>query len=236
MRRPSLRLRREIDDASQRYGDPCSPANLLGENHPFARGEALRRDLRRQSGVTAVAVLVGAVTTASGYNLGLPLLISALLVQVGVAVALALHAGVQRERARELIIDGYGDLPLRGLRRERLRLQSAETRKVLADTLEALVSAAERWPVLAPAPPTFDSRQIRAVAPRLRALAAALRAREGSLCAVARVDRSWLPVSRPFTAALSTSSVPNSTGLSLSYEAREQVASDRVTFLGLQPL
>jgi hypothetical protein len=189
MRKPSLRLGREIDRSSHRDRHSTSPANFLGEDHPFTRGEALRGDLRRQFGVTVVAVLVGAAAAASGYDLGLPLLISALLVQIGVAVALALHAGVQSERARELIIDGYDDLPLQGLRRERRRLQSAETREVLADTLEALVSAAERWPVLAPASSTFDPRQIRAVAPRLQAMAAALRAGEGSLCAVARVDR-----------------------------------------------
>jgi hypothetical protein len=190
MRRPHLTLRRPI--AGQRAPDtqPCSPAGLLGPNHPLVRGHELRGDLWRQSLVTAAAFLLGAIGAASGRGWGLPLLVAAAVVQLGLGVGLALLAGLQRERARELIIAGGGGLPLPALERERRRLESPRRRAGLAEALEELVRAAERWPKIVPtARPVFDPRLVRAAAAELRAIAARLRASTVAVCAVARVER-----------------------------------------------
>jgi hypothetical protein len=190
MRRPHLILRRPI--AGQQVPGPRhrSPAALLGPNHPLTRGYELRRDLWRQSLVTAAAVMLAAIGTASGHVWGPPLLVSAAIVQLGLAVGLALQAGLQRERARELIIAGRSGLSLPAVERELRRLQRPRRRAGLADALEELVRAAERWPRLIPTcRPVFDPGLVRAAAPQLRAIAAGLRTGTATACAVARVER-----------------------------------------------
>jgi hypothetical protein len=190
MRRPHLIVRRPVAGQPMPGPQPRSPAELLGPNHPLVRGHELRGDLWRQSLVTAVAVLLGAIGAASGRGWGMPLLVAAGIVQLGLGVGLALLAQLQRERARELIIAGRGALPLPALERERRRLQRPRRRAGLADALEDLVRTAERWPTLVPtARPVFDPRQVRAAASELRAIAAGLRASTVAVRAVARVER-----------------------------------------------
>src|SRR6266511_5926303 len=65
MRRPHLSLRRPIAGQPVPARQPCSAAELLGPNHPLVRGAQLRRDLLRQSLVTAEALLLGAIGAAS---------------------------------------------------------------------------------------------------------------------------------------------------------------------------
>jgi hypothetical protein len=190
MRRPHLSLRRPIAGQSLPGPQPRSPAALLGPNHPLVRGHGLRGDLWRQSLVTAAAVLLGAIGAASGRSWGLLLLVAAGIVQLGLGAGLALLAQLQRERARELVIAGRIGLPLPALERELRRLQRPRRRAGLADALEDLVRAAERWPRLVPnARPVFDPRQVRAAAAELRAIAARLRASTVAVHAVARVER-----------------------------------------------
>ncbi len=190
MRRPHLILRRPVVRQPVPGPQPRSPAELLGPNHPLVRGNELRGDLWRQSLVTAAAALLAAIGTASGRAWGLPLLVAGGIVQLGVLVRLALLAQVQRERASELIIAGRGGLPLTALERELRRLQRPRRRAGLADALEELVRAAERWPrIVPPARPVFDPRLVRAAAVELRAIAARLRAGTDAVSAVARVER-----------------------------------------------
>jgi hypothetical protein len=190
MRRPHLMLRRPVLGQPVPDTQSRSPAELLGPNHPLVRGHELRGDLWRQSLVSGAAVLLGATGVASGRVWGLPLLVAAVIVQVGLGVGLALLAGLQRERARDLIIAGRGGLPLPALERELRRLQRPRLRAGLADALEDLVGAAERWPRILPtARPVFDPRLVRAAAAELRALAARLRASTVAVGAVARVER-----------------------------------------------
>jgi hypothetical protein len=190
VRRPHLTLRRQIAAHRAPAPHPLSPAALLGTNHPLVRGDKLRSDLRQQALVTAAALLLGAIGTASEQGWGLPLLAAAAVVQLGVAAALLLLAQMQRERARELIIAGRGGLPLPALERERRRLESPRRRAGLADALEELVRAAERSPKIVPtARPVFDPRLVRAAAAELRAIAARLRASTVAVSAVARVER-----------------------------------------------
>jgi len=190
MRRPHLTLRRPIAGQPVPGPQSRSPAELLGPNHPLVRGHEFRGDLWRQSLVTAAAVLLGAIGAASGRVWGLPLFVAAGIVQLGLGIGLALLTQVQRERARELIIAGRIGLPLPTLERERRRLQRPRTRAGLADALEELVRAAERWPTLVPtARPVFDPRQVRGAAAELRATAARLRASTVAVRPVARVER-----------------------------------------------
>jgi hypothetical protein len=172
MRRPHLSLRRPLARPHLRR-QPRSPADLLGPNHPLARGEQFRRDLWRQSLLTAAALSLSAIAAASGWTWGLPFRIAVAIVQLGLAVVLGLHALLQRERARELIIEGRISLPLPVLERERRRLQAARRAAALADALEDLLQEAERWrPVLPGLRPIVDPRQVRAAAAELRAIAA----------------------------------------------------------------
>lgn len=190
MRRPHLTLRRPIAGQPVPGPEPRSAAALLGSNHLLVRGQELRGDLRRQALVTAAAVTLGAFGTASGRSWGLLLLVAAGVVQLGLGVSLAALARLQQERARELIIAGYTGLPLPVVEREQRRLQRPRQRASLADALEDLVRAAERWPRIVPtARPVFDPGQVRAAAADLHAIAGRLRASTAAVGAVARVER-----------------------------------------------
>jgi hypothetical protein len=190
MKRPHLTLRPPLARRRLRRQPRPSSAELLGPNHPLVRGEEFRRDLWRQSLLTAAAFSLSAIAAASGWSWGLPFLIAVAIVQLGLAVVLALHALLQRERSRELIIEGRLSLPLPVLERERRRLQAPRRVAALADALEDLIQQAERWrPVLPNFRPIVDPRQVRAAAAELRAIAARLRAGAPPVRAVARVER-----------------------------------------------
>jgi hypothetical protein len=146
--------------------------------------------MRRQSLVTAVAIVTGTVGFAFGTRWGLPVLIAAALIQLVLAAGIALLAQLQRERALDLIIEGRGDLPLPALQRERRRLQRPKRRASLAHALEDFAQTAERWPTLLPsARPVFDPCQIRAASPELRAIAALLRSSAVGVRGLASVER-----------------------------------------------
>ena len=190
MRRLHLTTRRQLAEPRLPRQPPRSPAELLGPNHPFARGDRLQRDLRRQSVVTAAALAVGASAYAGGRGWGLPLLIAAGIVELGLGLALVLQGGLQRERVRELIIAGRDDLPLPRLQRERRRLLRPRQTRSLARALDELVRAAERWPRLVPSSrPVFDPRLVRAAGPQLHRIATRLREPSVSVRAVARVEQ-----------------------------------------------
>jgi hypothetical protein len=160
-----------------------------GQNHPLVRGEQLRADFRRQSLVTALALLLGSLATGFGWTWGLPLLVAAGLVQVWLGVSLAFLDSLQHERALELIGEGES-LPLPGLERGVQRLSRPCHSTGLARALEDLVQIAERWPkLIRTSRPVFDPRTVRAAATELGAIAACLRTGEVSARALARVER-----------------------------------------------
>ncbi len=185
-----MTTRRQLVEPRLTRQPPRSPAELLGPNHPVARGDRLRRDFWRQSVVTAATLVTGASAYVGGRGWGLPLLIAAAIVELGLGLALALHVGLQRERARELIIAGRDDLPLALLQRERRRLLRPRQTRSLARALEDLVGAAERWPTLIQTcRPVFDPRLVRVEGPQLRAIAARLRVSRVSARTAARLVR-----------------------------------------------
>jgi len=190
MRRPHITLLRRIGEHAAPGGEAPSATEILGANHPLVRVVDLRRDMRRQSLATVVAVVIGMVGLAFGTRWGLPLLIAAALIQLVLAAGIALLAQLQHERALDLIIEGLDGLPLPALERERRRLQRPRRRASLAHALEDLVRTAERWPTLLPsARPVFDPRQIRAVSAQLRAIAALLRSSAVDARGLALVER-----------------------------------------------
>jgi hypothetical protein len=158
-------------------------------NHPLSRGERLGADLHRQCLVTALALLLGSVATGFVSTWGLPLLIAAGLVQLGLAVSLAMLNSLQHERALEMIIEGRR-LPIPRLERELQRLKRPRHRTGLANALDDIVRTAARWPkLIRVSRPVFDPRIVRAAAPELRAIAACMRTNEVSACALARAER-----------------------------------------------
>ena len=190
MKRPHLTMRRSLANEHVPPRTRLSPAALLGPDHPLARGNEFRRGLYRQSLMTAAAVVAGVIGTTSGRGWGVALLVVATVVLIALAFALGLQGELQRERAREVIIDGRDGLPLPALERERRRLQQRRRVNGLADALEGLVRAAEQWPTLVPtARPVFDPRQVRAASADLLAIGARLRAGRVTVRAVARVER-----------------------------------------------
>jgi hypothetical protein len=190
MRRPHLGSPRWLAWPHLLRQPSSSSAEFLGPNHPLARGEQFRRDLWRQSLLTAAALLLSAIATASGRSWGLAFLIAVAIVQLGLVVVLALHALLQRERARELIIEGRSSQPFPVLERERRRLQAPRRAAALADALEDLIQEAERWrPLLPGLRPIVDPRQVHAASAELRAIALRLRAGATPVSAVARVER-----------------------------------------------
>jgi hypothetical protein len=165
-------------------------AAFLGGDHPLVRVVDLRNALRRQSLVSAAAVLIGTIGFASGARWGLPVLIAAAIVQFLISLAFALLALLQQTLVWDLIIEGRGDLPLPSLARELRRLQRPREHARLARDLEQLVQQAERWPMSRPTlRPIFDPRQIRAEAPELRLIGALLHSGSVDVRGVAHVER-----------------------------------------------
>ena len=190
MRRPHLNSLRRIGEHPAPGGEAPSATEILGANHQLVRVVDLRRDMRRQSLATAVALVIGTVGFAFDTRWGLPLLIAAALIQLVLGVGIVLLAQLQHERALGLIIEGRGGLPLPALERERRRLQRPRRRAGLAHALEDLVRTAERWPTLLPsARPVFDPCQIRAVSPQLRAIAGLLRSSAVGVRGLASMER-----------------------------------------------
>lgn len=146
--------------------------------------------LRRQLVVASVALAAGALGIAAGAYWAPVVLAAAAVVELALVSALVLLSSLARALAREAIIDGDGELPLRLLARERRRLANPRSQAGLAGALESLVRAAATWPRIHPAArPVFDVRQIRAAAPELEALAQLLRARPASPRAAALLER-----------------------------------------------
>lgn len=172
------------------FEEAAPAAKVLGADHPFVRALELTRIMARQSFTAVGAVAFGAVGLASGADWALLVLVIAGAVQFVLAAGLLFVAGLTHERARDLIAEGREHLPLAPLARQRRRLLAHRRRDSLARALEHLVATAERPPrVLRGAPPVFNARLVREVAPELREIAALLRDVAGSARGVALSER-----------------------------------------------
>jgi hypothetical protein len=165
-------------------------AALLGADQHLVRLLDRAAVVRRQLALTSLALASGAVGVASGATWAAALLLAASLVELVLIVLSAALASSTQDAARELLIDGWGELPLRALDRERQRLGDPRTPAKLARALDRIVDTAAAWPrIQRNARPVFDVRVVRATAPLLTEIAALLRVQPAPPKAVARIER-----------------------------------------------
>lgn len=139
------------------------------------------------SSAVVVAAAVGSTTAAAR---ALAVLAASALVELVLVLSLLVLRSLSQAEARNLIIEGRGDLPLQLLAREQRRLTSARTQATLARALERFVGAAAAWPRIHPtARPVFDVRQVRTASPQLEALAEMLRSQPRQPRGIARLER-----------------------------------------------
>jgi hypothetical protein len=166
-------------------------ASLLGADHSLVRALDLLGVLRRQLALSSLTLGGGTIALAAGGSWATTPTLAAAIVALGLVVAVALVTSSRRDIVRELFIDGWGDLPLRPLVRERQRLTSPQTQARLARALERLVETAAAWPrIQRTARPVFDVRVVRAAAPLLTGIAEHLRSRPAPPRPLARIE--WL--------------------------------------------
>jgi hypothetical protein len=148
----------------------------LGADHPlidaFDRFEIAWRQL-----VAVTAVQGGAVFLLfGGWRIGVSIMLAAGVVQVVLCCRVGALRAAKRDRCRELIIAGAGDLPLPSVRGLSRRLLDRGTQERLARSIDGVVRAAVRPRGFLGEPrPLPDSRVIRAVAPELGQVASLLR-------------------------------------------------------------
>ena len=117
---------------------PAAAQQLLGAEHPLARAEHRVRWLGHQAATLAALLPVGALALlagAPGLRAGL---LAGGLVEAWLLVALSAAAGVVRDRALDLIVEGRSSLPLASVRRRRARLMRPRHVRLLAEAIEAL--------------------------------------------------------------------------------------------------
>ena len=167
----------------------ASPQEVLGADHPLARALDRVGVLRRQAGVTALAAVASAVGLLADVDWAPPALTAAIVVELVLALGLAMAVSEARERARDLVIAGDEvDVPV--VARQRRRFLSRRQHLVLASSLEDLVRCAERADRdMGGLLPLHDPLLIRRVGPELLALASELRSAAVEVRGVARIER-----------------------------------------------
>jgi hypothetical protein len=166
-----------------------SPQAVLGADHPFARALDLVGVLRRQIAVTTLALVAVAVGLLVRIDWALPALTIGLVVELVLALGLAIAVSDARERVRDLVIQG-AEVDVPAVARERRRLQSKRQRYALARSLEDLVRSSEQLDHDAGRlHQIYDPLMIRRVGSQLLALASDLRSASLGVRGVARVER-----------------------------------------------
>jgi hypothetical protein len=169
----------------------CSPASLLGQEHPLVLAlERYRAAVARSLAVGAV--LAGALLAlASGEDAALVVVLAAAVVELGLVLGVAVRAGTKRELVLELISEGHADVPIAEVEHARAQLARPEAHEKLAHDLDDLREQATAWRPTLPMPRvTFHPRVIRAVAPELERLAADVRSADAALPGLAQLERS----------------------------------------------
>jgi hypothetical protein len=116
----------------------------LGPGHPLSLALARRACLARQAAAVAAYVLVD---LAVGHRAPLhgPVIGAGLVVLAVLVLALAVSHWSVHERALDVIIAGYEDLPVPAIVRARRRLASPRRRRALARSLEQAVVDTRAW-------------------------------------------------------------------------------------------
>ena len=144
LRPVALRHARPVD---RRQAYPRAAA-ALGSAHPVARAARARDLLRGQLAVASILVAVALADAIGRRGEAMTVASAGLVVELALACALARAAASLHERARDVIADGDGDLPVSEIAVERARLALPERRERLAHGLERALFAAEHWPQL----------------------------------------------------------------------------------------
>lgn len=164
--------------------------SLLGREHALVR--ALDRQAVALAQLLAVIALlaVSAVGVAAGGRGALPVVVASALATIGFGCRAALRALDRRERVRDVIISGRGDLPLVVVERERRRLLDLRRRKTLAHSYESIgdePSASGRVPCRACV--IVSLNVVAKVRPELKLIAALLRDEAPCVRGVAAAER-----------------------------------------------
>jgi hypothetical protein len=163
---------------------------LLGSDHELVR--ALRRSgltVERSLVVTGL-MCMSATAWLEGLAGALAVLVAAAAVQVALGCELALTVQRCRECARDLVIDGRGDLPIEAVQREWRRLEGGACREGLAAWVDAVRDVAAHpawWP--GAVRPLFRPSVVAAVDSDLAELAARLRRESVGVRGVAMLER-----------------------------------------------
>ena len=187
LREPAMRVTSHL---TRPPTEATSAGAVLGADHPLARTLDRLGLLLKQSAVVGAVLLTASVAGVAGVADVGALIVAAAAVQVALALGLLIVAAQERERARELIIDGRGHLPLAAVERERGRLVSVECRGRLARSLERARELADssRW-LARSSRPLFRLDVVAAVGPQLSDIAALLRRDEVDAAGVALMWR-----------------------------------------------
>jgi hypothetical protein len=162
----------------------------LRSDHPLMRAAAASRCTRRQSVHVAAVLAGGTVARAEGAAWATPLLISAVIVLVFLALRLALCEQRKREGAIELILEGRDQLSIATVRRQRDRLLAPRTSSRLADDLrEILDESTAGAGSFSYTRPIYQRGIIAAASDDLRSVIALLRGRHTSPRGIARAER-----------------------------------------------
>jgi hypothetical protein len=168
---------------------PAAAQQVLGAEHPLARAEHRVRWLGHQAATLAALLPVGALALlagAPGLRAGL---LAGGLVEAWLLVALSAAAGVVRDRALDLIVEGRGSLPLASVRRRRARLMRPRHVRRLAEAIEALRREARcAYRPHPSARPLYMPAIIREVDAELAAAVRVLRARPDATT-IGRIER-----------------------------------------------
>jgi hypothetical protein len=145
--------------------------------------------VREQLVWVTAALAAGLMFVSEGLRFALALVVSALVIQAGLACRLAALRASRRELCLQMIVAGYERLPLACLDRELRRLRDRQTSQRLAGSIDEILKAAARpLPVHPASRPVFRVRVVRAVAFELGELAVSLRGEQPGVRGVAAVE------------------------------------------------
>ncbi len=172
---------------SRECSEPAAAAALLGEAHPLTVALTRCDGLLYRLWVLALVHIAGLVLWLGTPEVGMPLVVGAVLAELGLGGWWLLLVQERRGACRDLIAAGGEALPLDALARERDRLRSPRHQAELARSIARLttrVSDSTRT-----ARPPIDARVLSAAAPGLREIQRRMEAGEVSVRAVALVEQ-----------------------------------------------
>jgi hypothetical protein len=129
---------------------PQSARRILGVDHPLARVEAALAGARNQALVCALLIAGSPVLLLAGRDAWIATVASAVLVSLGVGVAVVALRATRRARIHDLIVAcAAPDIDI--VRDEISRLRSEGHRLMLAGSIERALADGERWHEFMPA-------------------------------------------------------------------------------------